>query len=124
MLALIVPHDDSLPLRHEHVGADLAAMQQLVGGWLEAVTRIGGGADWHAYVDENGLRKRLGPNRRATVLAHVLGWLGGLDHDLLVGDAVFVGANSSGEEADVPARVVETAQRLQYEINDESEARS
>lgn len=79
------------------------ALQELVGGWLEAIN----GDGWHAYFDEEGGMKQLDRNPLATHLLHDLGWRG----QWIVGPVVFLGTTPSGDEADVPSSVTRALAR-------------
>ena len=83
--------------------------QHLDGGWLEAIHPNRGTIPWHAYCDEEGKLKGLPMNRFATILARTLGWY---TEDVLVGTVIFLGSTDDGEEADVPAPVLEVAAML------------
>lgn len=85
----------------------LEQLKVAVGGWLEGVS--GADADWHAYCDEEGKLKGKSPNVAATRLARSLGWPIG---DVIVGDVIFLGNGSDGQEADVPATVLDRARLL------------
>lgn len=102
--ALFVPADPAKATKILTVDQDTPKMlQQLVGGWIEAVSTAD--STWHAYCNEEGKIERLPLNVRATRLARLLGW----DHsrrDVLVGDVVFLGDGPEGAEADVPDLVV------------------
>lgn len=101
--AVIIPADQSAPVRIEKIEPNLSVFQELVGGYIE---RVPGGAvagtngQWHAYLDEEGKIKQLPLNVRATVLLHeaqsIHTW------DTVNGDLVIVGTNHAGDEADAP----------------------
>jgi len=117
-LALVVPSDGEKPLYltvidgdaltdvYRHVGCDV----------VEAIRPTYEGVGWHAYVDEEGALKGLPRNVRASVLAYACGRPEG--SGMLVGDAVFLGENGSGE-GDVPWRVVIAVKELDYELEEE-----
>lgn len=91
----------------------LAWFQQLVGGYIEAVSSSGqpapeGQLPWHAYVNEEGKMMGLLVNVRAHALAVLLGWrpYGG---DFLVGTTVFLGTSPGGDSVSVPQYVLDAA---------------
>jgi Domain of unknown function (DUF3846) len=88
------------PPRTQHIGPDhLTALQRLVGGHIEGVSRDG----WHAYINDEGKLLDLPVNLLATILLFP-------DHsDLICGAAVLLGDGPAGDEADAPAAVVESA---------------
>ena len=101
--AVIIPADQSAPVRIEKIEPSLSVFQELVGGYIE---RVPGGAvagtigQWHAYLDEEGQIKQLPLNVRATVLLHdaqsIHTW------DTVNGDLVIVGNSHNGDETDAP----------------------
>lgn len=82
------------------INPDLSTLQALVDGPIENVspTRADYGL-WHAYCNEEGKLRNLPFNRRATDIAHFLGWPIG---DVLCGTVVFLGEGEDGEEFDFP----------------------
>src|SRR5262245_34522191 len=79
----------------------LAALQGLVGGYIEAI----GGPGWSAYLDEEGKIKGLPVNMLATYYAVKLGWVG-MPNDMLVGPVLFCGqADANGYDTPVSKRV-------------------
>jgi hypothetical protein len=89
------------------VDAGLAALQQLVGGPLEAIRLDDEGT--HMYVNEEGKQRRtVVINETATGLAVRQGRID--RHDIVVGTVVVLGANSD-EEADCPQWVIDMARR-------------
>lgn len=94
------------------VPATLDGLKDAIGGgWLELIgpTQFAG-VNWGAYVDEDGLAKRLPVNTRATVLARHLGWNTG---DVLCGTVVFLGpGDDEGEDTDVQDGVLAAATTL------------
>jgi hypothetical protein len=95
-------HERYLEARPER--ALLAALQDLVGGWVEAI----GDSEWVAYCDEEGKIKDppRPPNPGATFLAGALGWRWQAG-DYLAGTVVFLGRQGE-HEATVPGRVTAT----------------
>ena len=101
--AVIIPADQSAPVRIEKIEPTLSVFQELVGGYIE---RIPGGpvadtnGQWHAYLDEDGKIKQLPLNMRATVLLHdaqsIHTW------DTVNGNLIIVGTSHDGEETDAP----------------------
>lgn len=87
--------DDSLPV-HER----LAAIQSLVGGYIEAVPLT---EDAVGYVNEDGKIQGLDPNHAATHLFQACrpGWV-----DLFAGDLVVFGTGGGEDETDVPDSIV------------------
>ncbi len=100
--ALIVPADESQPVRVETIGIGLESLQSLVGGNIEVVR----GDDWYFYLNEEGKILGLEPNVRAGALFLKLT---GDIQDLYCGDVVFLGETPHGYDADVPANVRFTA---------------
>lgn len=96
--ALIIPADQSQPVRVESIAAELESLQHLVRGNIEAVS----GDNWHFYLNEEGKILGLEPNLRAGAL--VLQLTGDLQ-DVYCGDVVFLGETPDGDEADVPDNV-------------------
>ncbi len=82
-------------------GGSLQALQQLVGGYIEAVS----GDDWTLYLNEEGKLQGLPVNRTATLFLNEL-IPGFAQRDVLVGTVVFVGADGRGGSADVPASIL------------------
>lgn len=101
VLALVIPAD--APPRTNHIGPDqLTALQQLIGGHIEGVSRH----RWHAYVHSEGKLLNLAPNPVATTLLFP-------DHsDVICGTAVLLGDGHDGTEDDVPAGLIHTAAAL------------
>lgn len=107
-LMLIVPptgpaHTEHLP---EQEAKQVARLQELVGGWIEA---IGVPGAWHAYCNEEGKLHGQQFNDPAQILALYCGW----QHrgDYLVGPVVFLGTEGTAE-ADVPAGILDAARSL------------
>ncbi len=96
--ALVIPPVG--PPHTRQVGAeDLPALQRLVGGLIEAVSRYG----WHAYVNDEGKLLALPANPIATTLLFP-------DHaDIICGTAVLLGEGTAGQEADVPPGLIDLA---------------
>lgn len=103
--ALIIPANEAEPARVETIDTGLETLQTLVGGNIEAVSA----EDWHFYLNEEGKILGLAPNRRAGQL--VRDETGRLS-DIYCGDVVVVGETVDGDEADVPERLIATAQQL------------
>lgn len=89
-----------IPVEGEVVEAqmnDEVELSEWVGGWLEALT----GRDYIMWMDEEGLRKQLPRNGRASCIAQ---------RDI-VGDVVITGlADRQGNITSVPDRVASTIQ--------------
>jgi len=101
--AVIIPADQSAPVRIEQIEPSLSVFQELVGGYIEGVPGgpvAGTDGQWHAYLDEEGKIKQLPLNMRATVLLHeaqsIHSW------DTVNGDLVIVGNSHNGDETDAP----------------------
>lgn len=105
VMGLVVPADEHQRLAHETLFPGLGVLQELVGGYIEAVY----GDGWLLFCNEQGLLDGLAINVRATRLARALGWSTG---DLLCGQVVFFGTDYL--DADVPAYVLDTARTLGY----------
>ena len=103
--ALILPARISEPVRIESVEAGLKALQDLVGGEIEAVTR----GDWVVYLNADGVLADLPPNLRAAQLMRDCGLdLAGAAR----GTAVFLGHGSHGDAADAPDHLIRRAEDL------------
>ena len=102
--ALVVTNEGSRLIKIE---GKLEPLQEVVGGWLEAVSF----PEYHAhcYIDEEGKLKSLSINEPATKLARALGWE---TPDILCGPAIFLSMDEEGEEASVPTAVVNKAREL------------
>lgn len=85
----------------------LRRLQQIVGGWIEA---IGTDDGWCAYLNEEGKILGQSPNPAAERLARHLGWIP-LRGDFLVGPVVFLGTDGS-ENSDVPGHVLAIARQM------------
>lgn len=107
---LVLPPDGNG--RHEPAVAAHDRMFNLVGGWLEVLNLPTEPAS-HLYCNEDGKVRDLPINMPATALATFLGWHPRAG-DVLRGTVVFLGngGGHSGEEADVPAVVVEAYDKL------------
>ncbi len=99
--ALIIPPVG--PPHTQQIGSeDLTALQQLVGGLIEAVSRY----HWHAYLNDEGKLLALPANPIATALLFP-------DHaDTIAGTAVLLGEDTAGQEADVPPGLIDIASAL------------
>ncbi len=106
MRYLIVRADGSSLIADGEV--NLKFLQQTVGGFIEAVFGYPG---WHAYINEEGKLLGLEVNNLATQLCRKLGW-DSLADDIIVGNAIFFGDSSNGDEADVTDSVLETFHKL------------
>lgn len=103
--ALILPARISEPVRVENVEAGLRALEDLVGGEIETVTR----GDWDVYLKAEGVIGNLPPNLRAAELMRDCGLdLAGAAR----GTAVFVGHGSHNEQADAPEHLIRLAEDL------------
>lgn len=91
---------------------NLAALQEIVGGWIEGVTLRDDGT--HLYCNEEGKLRGLPPNPAATAIADACR-PGFAATDQLVGDVVFLGSTPAGNEADVPAWLVAAVMPLTRE---------
>ncbi|MGP5220426.1 DUF3846 domain-containing protein [Arthrobacter rhombi] len=105
---MAVPQADAFPfelgIQPEDIvcawfGPNLTTLKNLVGGYIEAVTRNGAVACMH----EEGKLVGLQANPRAT--AFMLDQRMIFAFDLVVGDVIILGTNAEGEEADVPAEM-------------------
>lgn len=95
--ALIVEPNGSATVRY--VAVQLAALNKIVGGYLEAIAPSGmWPGSWHAYINEEGKLHGLPSNRVATALAKAAGW--SAHGDELVGPAVFLGTGPGDDEED------------------------
>lgn len=101
--AIVIPTSGEVELRE--IATDLASLQAIVGGWIESVTFT---EEVHLYCDEEGKFKGAEPNRVATWFAASMlpGW-----DDVIMGPVVVLGMTPDGEEADVPAEIVELFRR-------------
>lgn len=72
--------------------ADLAAFQELVGGYIEAIYSD----SFTAFINEEGRLYNLPPNGLASVLAFRFGWQRAAA-DPLLGPVVFVGAGATAQ---------------------------
>lgn len=97
--ALISDPDRSFQVAQ--IGTDLASLQRLVGGYIEAVTA----EDVHIYCDEEGKLSGKQVNSTSTLALSLL-IPGFANHDVLVGSIVWVGNSNSGHEAALPAEYV------------------
>jgi hypothetical protein len=103
--ALILPARTSEPVRVENVEAGLRALEDLVGGEIETVTR----GDWDVYLRAEGVIGNLPLNLRAAELMRDCGLdLAGAAR----GTAVFLGRGSHGEQADAPEHLIRRAEDL------------
>lgn len=90
---------------------NLAALQKVVGGYLECLT-LRESPNVHLYCNEEGKLDGLPGNRLATELAeHYIP--GFARHDIICGDVIVLGSTTDGEEADVPQDVEDTAHDIQ-----------
>ena len=107
-LALIIRPDGTGELTRlpDAAGGQLKALNEILGGYLEAVAT--GTSDWLAYINEEGKRLELVFNAQADAMVRALGFRF-MHGDYLVGPAVFLGRDGSPDEADVPQRVVDLA---------------
>lgn len=106
--ALIV-EPGSVTARWQAIDADespqLAALQELVGGYIEIVSGTGpNGHAWAAFLNEEGRLHGLPPNEAATALLDALGRGVGM----VVGTVAFLGTFGGGT-LDCPADVARTA---------------
>lgn len=101
-IAAIIPADEDQPIRIEHTTADLAALQDICAGIIEAV----GNFDVTMYLHEEGKLIGLAPNPRATAFAIEHGMIHWRDH--IAGNAVLLGFNpETGEHNDLPRPALE-----------------
>lgn len=87
-------------LNRESEDTLLTALQQTVGGYVEAVS----GDDWVAFLNEDGKNEGLPINRTATLLLNALK-PGFAEHDFAVGTMVVLGRRGI-ETTDVPDDIV------------------
>jgi hypothetical protein len=107
-LALVIePDGRARTLRLPAVHA-VTKLNELVGGYITAIAGQFYGADWIAYVNEEGHPMGLPPNRIAGALSAALGWRF-LPGDYLAGAVVFLGRKGVNE-TDVPAAVLRFAE--------------
>lgn len=107
--ALIIPA--MRPPHTVHIAPDLATLQRLVGGPLEAVS----GDGWHAYLNQEGKFDGLPLNVVATALLFLgvaTGQQLGITTDWVAGDVLVLGDDPDGDEGDAPADLI---QRLRAE---------
>ena len=94
------------------LGAAVRLLGEMVGGYLEAIDGPAPpgviGVPWVAYLNEDGQRRQLDANPKATTLARQLQWRGLASGGQLVGTVVFLGRVGS-EEVDVPGYVLGAA---------------
>ena len=103
--ALILPARISEPVRVESLEAGRKALEDLVGGEIEVITR----GDWDVYLNADGVIADLPPNLRAAQLMRDRGLdLAGAAR----GTAVFLGHGSHGEVADAPEHLIRLAENL------------
>lgn len=99
---LVVPDDESLPIKTVDIDGSLESFQVLVGGYIEGI----GGQGWSAYVDEEGRIKNRPVNHRASIMAKRMGWR----EEYLCGTTVFIGeVDDEGNDTDVPPFVIKQA---------------
>lgn len=103
--ALIIPARITEPVRVEPIEAGLENLQDLVEGGIESVTR----GDWHVYLNAEGMIRNLPLNLRAAQLMYDCGLdLAGAAR----GQAVFLGDDEHGRDADVPQHLLRRAEEL------------
>lgn len=94
---ITVPADSTQPVTRDDSPDDLATLQNLVGGDIDAV----GIGNCAIYFDGEGKWKNRPINIRATKLAHRLKLI--TPHDAIAGDVVVTGHNDeTGDNADAP----------------------
>lgn len=88
----------------------LEAMQQLVGGYIEAIRPLQGMRSWTGWVNEEGLYDPAClPNPVGSAFARAHGWYPAA---ILRGTVVFVGANGGPEDIDLPDHIVTAAREF------------
>lgn len=103
--ALIIPARTSQTIRIERINTSPDALQLLVGGPLETITR----GDWQVCLNAEGMITDLPSNLRAAQLMYDSGLdLAGLAR----GTAVFLGNGDHGVETEVPEHLIRLAQQL------------
>jgi hypothetical protein len=108
---LTIPADPAAPVTRDTIDAGLKALQEAVGGNIEAV---GSGTDWTAWADEDGKMKRRPFNPRAT---HAMGFMSGHSlNDPIVGTVVLTGHTPDGEPKDLDPDVADRAAQLSQEL--------
>lgn len=108
---LTIPADPAEPLTRDTIDAGLKALQEAVGGNIEAVGR---GAEWTAWADEDGKVKRRPFNPRAT---HAMGFMSGHSlNDPIVGTVVLTGHTADGKPKDLNDDVADRASELAQEL--------
>ncbi|KUM33722.1 DUF3846 domain-containing protein [Arthrobacter sp. EPSL27] len=103
--ALIIPPRLSHPIRVEEIDTSLPARQTLVEGNVGAIT----GPGWHAFLNDEADFIPLPLNARAEVLIREAGVP---LEDTVSGTVVFLGHGHDGDDADVPAPLLQLAGRL------------
>lgn len=89
---------------------NLAALQKVVGGYLECLT-LRENPNVHMYLNEEGKLDGLPGNRLATELAeHYIP--GFASHDIICGDVVLLGSTRDGEEDHLPEDVFATVNQI------------
>lgn len=96
--ALVIHPNDTYEVR-ERFEPELAALNQVVGGYIEGVQFSG----WHMYVNEEGKLHGLPRNEAATMLAHHYGLS---RSDMIVGSVIVFG-NHRDLEGDAPGPVID-----------------
>lgn len=102
---LVIPADNQLPIRTEEFERDdLAAMQRLVGGYLEVINLDN--PPCSLFMNEDGRFLRRPANERATLILQV-GKPAFIGAEPLVGDCLIVGApDGRGNDTTVPDELV------------------
>lgn len=110
---LIIPADPHEPLTRSTIDRSLTALQEAVGGRIDAV---GDGPNWTAWADEDGKAKRRPYNVRAT---HAMAFMAGHNiADPIVGDVVICGHTVDGQPCDLVDFVAARAEELARETGD------
>lgn len=102
---ILIPSNPDEPIRNvkiaKRAGSALAALQQLVGGLIDALP-YPERDDVAAYVNDEGKLEALDPNRRATLLMQLMLF----PRDWIAGNLVLAGFDpEKGETIDLPADV-------------------
>jgi hypothetical protein len=113
--ALLINPGDRHCIIIEVDGNDLAAMQKMVGGWLEGLPMPAVAAQ--ALINEGGKLERLPVNELATEIAHATYSI--RSDDTINGPMVIVSVGREGATGDVPERVLAALERAGIEIREE-----
>lgn len=103
--ALIIPAESIEPIRLQRLEAEPGALEDLVGGAVEALIR----GDWHVYLNAEAQGGNFPLNLRAAQLMRECG----VEEQIVPrGTAVFLGRGKHWDEADVPEHLTTLAEHL------------